>query len=232
MTCPGVGVVVAASFSAAVEAPAYFRHSRSIGAYLGLTPRRNQSGEIDHSAGVSKRGDQLLRSYLFEAAASLLVPRAERVLAEDMGAGARATAWLQAGSGCGRPQDRCRVARHVEGRQAVRGLAQRNTCGPSRLTVPPIYRIRHAGGRRRPRRTQRGYPELGLAAGLSGPRAPHGGPCLDTHVAATSKGRPRKQPRSGDDAASNRKELTGAVAIKQRPSVGAAGRSHALPPAI
>jgi transposase len=73
MTCPGVGVVVAASFSAAIEAPAYFRHSRSIGAYLGLTPRRNQSGEIDNSAGVSKRGDQLLRSYLFEAAASLLV---------------------------------------------------------------------------------------------------------------------------------------------------------------
>jgi transposase len=73
MTCPGVGVVVAASFSATVEAPAHFRHSRSIGAYLGLTPRRNQSGEIDHSAGVSKRGDRLLRSYLFEAAASLLV---------------------------------------------------------------------------------------------------------------------------------------------------------------
>ena len=73
MTCPGVCVVVAASFSAAVEAPAHFRHSRSIGAYLGLTPRRNQSGEIDHSAGVSKRGDRLVRSYLFEAAASLLV---------------------------------------------------------------------------------------------------------------------------------------------------------------
>jgi transposase len=73
MTCPGVGVVVAASFSAAVEAPSYFSHSRSVGAYLGLTPRRNQSGEIDRSAGVSKRGDRLLRSYLFEAAASLLV---------------------------------------------------------------------------------------------------------------------------------------------------------------
>lgn len=73
MSCPGVGVVVAASFSSAVEAPSYFRRSRSIGAYLGLTPRRNQSGEIDRSSGVSKRGDRLLRSYLFEAAASLLV---------------------------------------------------------------------------------------------------------------------------------------------------------------
>jgi transposase len=73
MTCPGVGVIVAASFSAAVEAPSYFRRSRSVGAYLGLTPRRIQSGEIDRNAGVSKRGDRLLRSYLFEAAASLLV---------------------------------------------------------------------------------------------------------------------------------------------------------------
>jgi transposase len=73
MTCPGVGVVVATSFSAAVEAPGHFRNSRSVGAYLGLTPRRHQSGETDRSAGVSKRGDKLLRSYLFEAAACLLV---------------------------------------------------------------------------------------------------------------------------------------------------------------
>ena len=73
MTCPGVGVIVASSFSAAVEAPGHFRRSRSVGAYLGLTPKRHQSGETDHSAGVSKRGDKLLRSYLFEAAAALLI---------------------------------------------------------------------------------------------------------------------------------------------------------------
>jgi transposase len=73
MTCPGVGAVVAASFSAAVEAPEHFRRSRSVGAYLGLAPRRHQSGESDHSTGVSKRGDKLLRRYLFEAAACLLV---------------------------------------------------------------------------------------------------------------------------------------------------------------
>jgi transposase len=73
MTCPGVGVVVAASFAATVEAPGHFRRSRSVGAYLGLTPRRHQSGETDHSAGVSKRGDKPLRGYLFEAAATLLI---------------------------------------------------------------------------------------------------------------------------------------------------------------
>jgi transposase len=72
MTCPGVGVVVAASFAAAVESPSYFSRSRSVGAYLGLTPRRHQSGEIDRTGGISKRGDRLLRQYLFEAAAALL----------------------------------------------------------------------------------------------------------------------------------------------------------------
>lgn len=73
MTCPGVGVVVASSFSAAVEAPGHFRRPRSVGACLGLTPKRHQSGETDRGAGVFKRGDKLLRSHLFEAAAALLI---------------------------------------------------------------------------------------------------------------------------------------------------------------
>ena len=61
MTCPGVGVVVAASFSAAVEAPQHFRRSRSVGAHLGLTPKRHRSGETDRGGSVSRRGDKLLR---------------------------------------------------------------------------------------------------------------------------------------------------------------------------
>lgn len=73
MTCPGVGVIVATSYAAAVEAPDYFRHSRSVGAYLGLTPVRHQSGQVDRTGGISRRGDRLMRAYLFEAAASLLV---------------------------------------------------------------------------------------------------------------------------------------------------------------
>jgi len=73
MTCPGVGVIVATSYAAAIEAPEHFRHSRSVGAYLGLTPVRHQSGQADHSGGISRRGYRLMRTYLFEAAASLLV---------------------------------------------------------------------------------------------------------------------------------------------------------------
>lgn len=43
-----------------------------VGAYLGLTPRRNQSGETDTNGRISRWGDRLLRTYLFEAATVLL----------------------------------------------------------------------------------------------------------------------------------------------------------------
>jgi hypothetical protein len=49
----------------------------AVGAYLGLAPRRKQSGEQDFNGRISKWGDRLLRSYLFEAA-SLLLHRTQR----------------------------------------------------------------------------------------------------------------------------------------------------------
>src|SRR5512135_226256 len=72
MTVPGVGAVTAAAFLATVDDPERFRRSSSVGAYLGLTPRRCQSGDIDYTGRISKRGDGLMRSYLFEAANVLL----------------------------------------------------------------------------------------------------------------------------------------------------------------
>src|SRR3954468_13198396 len=47
MSVPGVGAVTATSFATAVEDPENFRRSRSVGAWLGLTTRRDQSGEVD-----------------------------------------------------------------------------------------------------------------------------------------------------------------------------------------
>lgn len=52
--------------------PSRFRSASAVGAYLGLTPRRNQSGETDTSGKISRWGDRLLRTYLFEAATVLL----------------------------------------------------------------------------------------------------------------------------------------------------------------
>ena len=72
MTVPGVGVVVALAYTAVIDDPVRFKRSSSVGAYIGLTPRRHQSGEEDWSGHISRCGDGMLRSYLFEAATVLL----------------------------------------------------------------------------------------------------------------------------------------------------------------
>ena len=72
MTVPGVGPMTALAFRAAIDEPARFKRSRSVGAYFGLTPRRYASGEMDWSGRISKCGDSLVRTYLFEAAGVLL----------------------------------------------------------------------------------------------------------------------------------------------------------------
>jgi transposase len=72
MTAPGVGAVVALTYRATVDQPQRFVHSRAVGAHVGLTPRRHQSGEIDYDGGISKSGDTMLRTMLYEAAQILL----------------------------------------------------------------------------------------------------------------------------------------------------------------
>jgi transposase len=79
MTIPGVGVIVSLAYIAVIDDPGRFKRATSVGAYQGdrareggLTPRRYQSGEVDKVGSISKCGDGLLRSYLFEAANVLL----------------------------------------------------------------------------------------------------------------------------------------------------------------
>lgn len=72
MTTPGIGAISAFAFVATVDDPTRFRRSRSVGAYIGLTARRHQSGALDMSGRISRRGDTLLRTVLYEAANSLL----------------------------------------------------------------------------------------------------------------------------------------------------------------
>jgi transposase len=72
MTAPGVGPITALCFLATIDDPTRFKRSRSVGAYVGLTTRRYASGEIDWAGRISKCGDAMLRSYLYEAANVLL----------------------------------------------------------------------------------------------------------------------------------------------------------------
>ena len=72
MSVPGVGPITALAFRATIDQPERFRHSRDVGAHLGLTPSRYQSGETDIQGKVSRCGDELARTALYEAAHSLL----------------------------------------------------------------------------------------------------------------------------------------------------------------
>jgi transposase len=65
MTVPGVGPVVALAYIAVIDDPQRFAHSRDVGAYLGITPKRYQSGEVDQAGRISKCGDGFARTCLY-----------------------------------------------------------------------------------------------------------------------------------------------------------------------
>jgi transposase len=73
MSTPGVGPITALAFRATIDRPDRFKRSRDVGAHLGLTPARYQSGETDIQGKVSRCGDELARTALYEAAHTLLV---------------------------------------------------------------------------------------------------------------------------------------------------------------
>jgi len=76
MSISGVGDITATAYLTAVEDPANFIRSGSVGAWLGLTTRRYQSGEVDYNGHInvhfSQRGDTHIRLLLHEAAAAIL----------------------------------------------------------------------------------------------------------------------------------------------------------------
>lgn len=72
MTAPGAGVLTSLALRASLDDAERFERSAEVGPYLGLTPSRYQSGALDRRGGITKQGDGLVRSYLYEAAVSLL----------------------------------------------------------------------------------------------------------------------------------------------------------------
>lgn len=77
MSAPGVGALVAITYRSAADEPGRFTKSRTVGAYFGLTPKKYQSGETDIDGGVSRVGDAMVRTVLFEAA-HIMLTRAPR----------------------------------------------------------------------------------------------------------------------------------------------------------
>lgn len=71
MEVPGVGPICSLSFFSAIEDPHRFGRAADVGGYLGLVPRRYQSGEVSRTRGITKSGNKLTRSHLVTAATVL-----------------------------------------------------------------------------------------------------------------------------------------------------------------
>jgi transposase len=94
-SAPGVGNLTAIAFVTAVDDPARFRSACDVGAYLGLTPKRYQSGEVDIGGRISKAGDRLTRKLLFEAATVILYRASPSIALKQWGLrlSARSGSW-------------------------------------------------------------------------------------------------------------------------------------------
>ena len=73
----GVGPITALAFMLTIDDPHRFRHSRMVGAYLGLVPKRRQSGERDPELRITKAGDGFVRKLLVQCAHYALGPFGE-----------------------------------------------------------------------------------------------------------------------------------------------------------
>ena len=70
----GIGPLTALSFVLTLEDPHRFERSRSVGAYLGLVPARDQSGDRDPQKRISKEGEEMMRKLLVSSAHYILGP--------------------------------------------------------------------------------------------------------------------------------------------------------------
>jgi len=70
----GVGSLTALAFVLTLEEPGRFDKSRSVGAYVGLTPKRDQSGQTDKQLRITKTGDRYLRQLLVTSSHYILGP--------------------------------------------------------------------------------------------------------------------------------------------------------------
>jgi transposase len=73
----GVGALTALTFVLTLEDPSRFAKSRTVGAYLGLVPARDQSGDRDPQRRITKEGDEMLRRLLVGSAHYILGPFAK-----------------------------------------------------------------------------------------------------------------------------------------------------------
>jgi transposase len=81
MSVPGVGPIISSAVVAAIGTGAGFKQGRDFGAWLGLVPKQESTGDRTILGKISKRGNKYLRTLFVQAAHIVLVcrPRGARV---------------------------------------------------------------------------------------------------------------------------------------------------------
>jgi transposase len=69
---PSIGPITSLAFVLGIEDPTRFKDPRDVGAYIGLVPRRDQSGDTDKQLPISKAGNKYLRQLLVQCAQYLI----------------------------------------------------------------------------------------------------------------------------------------------------------------
>ena len=115
MTTPGVGPVVALTFRATVDVPSRFRSSKAVGAAFGLTPRRQQSGEIDRMGGHLKMRRRYDAQNVVRSRHGADDSHKQVVVAQGLGNEDCPTSWNEASHHCSGATAGNHHASHVDG---------------------------------------------------------------------------------------------------------------------
>ncbi len=120
MSVPGVGVITALTFRHTIDDPSRFRSASQVGAYLGLTPRRNQSGETDTERENLTLGRPAAANLFIRSCDRLALSHEEMVVPKGQGNETRKKNWNEEGEGRCRPKDCRHPPLHLGGRHLVR----------------------------------------------------------------------------------------------------------------
>jgi transposase len=104
-TVPSVGPLVAITYKSAMDDPNRIVKSKAAGALFGLTPKKYQSGEKDITGGITRAGDEMVRTALYEAA-NVLLARITVLETQTLGNGRRQAARFETREGGPGAQDR------------------------------------------------------------------------------------------------------------------------------
>ena len=133
---PGVGAITSLSFVLTLEDPDRFEKSRSVGAYLGLVPGKDQSGQSDPGRPISGEGDEMLRRLLVGSAHYILGPFGPdsdlRRHGEKIALRGAKNAKKRAVVAVSPVSSRCSFAQTLDNRRGVRPFTQRSIGGDPR----------------------------------------------------------------------------------------------------